>query len=147
MKILAIASTGGHWIQLLRLKPAFQDNDVVFASTKPNFASTVKGYAFHSVPDASRWNKFQLILSFFKVWKLISKTKPDVIITTGAAPGLMAVIIGKIRNIKTVWIDSIANAEELSMSGRLATYFSDKVYTQWLHLANDRVVFSGNIIQ
>jgi len=88
-----------------------------------------------------------LIHSFFKVWKLISTTKPDVIITTGAAPGLMAVIVGKIRNIKTVWIDSIANAEKLSMSGRLATYFSDKVYTQWLHLANDKVVFSGNIIQ
>jgi hypothetical protein len=33
------------------------------------------------------------------------------------------------------------------MSGRLATYFSDKVYTQWLHLANDKVVFSGNIIR
>lgn len=147
MKILAIASTGGHWIQLLRLKPAFQDNDVVFVSTKPNFASTVKGYDFHAVPDASRWNKMELIRSFFKVWKLISTTKPDVIITTGAAPGLMAIIVGKIRNIKTVWIDSIANAEKLSMSGRLATYFSDKVYTQWLHLANDKVVFSGNIIQ
>jgi UDP-N-acetylglucosamine:LPS N-acetylglucosamine transferase len=147
MKILAIASTGGHWIQLLRLKPAFQDADVVFASTKSNFASTVKGYAFHSVPDASRWNKLQLIHAFFKIWKLISKTKPDVIITTGAAPGLMAIIVGKICNIKTVWIDSIANAEKLSMSGKLATYFSDKVYTQWLHLASDKVVFSGNIIR
>jgi UDP-N-acetylglucosamine:LPS N-acetylglucosamine transferase len=146
MKVLAIASTGGHWIQLLRLKPAFEDHDVIFASTKASFAATVKGYAFHAVPEANRWDKRKLISVFFKTWTLISRVKPDVIITTGAAPGLMAIVIGRLRNITTIWVDSIANAEELSMSGKLATYFSDRVYTQWVHLANDKIVFKGNVI-
>jgi len=146
MKILAIASTGGHWIQLLRLRPAFDEHEIVFASTKKNFNTTVKGYDFHAVPEANRWNKRKLFLAFFKIWSLIGDIKPDVIVTTGAAPGLMAIIIGRIRGVKTIWVDSIANAEQLSMSGKLATYFSDRVYTQWLHLANDKIVFDGNVI-
>jgi UDP-N-acetylglucosamine:LPS N-acetylglucosamine transferase len=147
MKVLAVASAGGHWIQLLRLKTAFKDHELIFVSTKENQAETVKGYAFYAVPDANRWNKFQLLVVFFKISRLIASIKPDVIVTTGAAPGLLALAYGKLRGIKTIWVDSIANVDELSMSGKLARKFSDRIYTQWPHLADEKVIFSGNIIK
>jgi hypothetical protein len=34
--ILAIASGGGHWIQLLRLKSAFEGHRVIYASVDPD---------------------------------------------------------------------------------------------------------------
>lgn len=36
--ILAVASGGGHWIQLLRLAPAFAGADVHYATTDPSAA-------------------------------------------------------------------------------------------------------------
>ena len=45
------------------------------------------------------------------------RLRPDVVITTGAAPGYFAVRIGKLLGARVVWVDSIANAEELSLSG------------------------------
>src|SRR5688572_14021606 len=33
-KILAVASSGGHWTQLLRLRPAFDGCEVVFVTTQ-----------------------------------------------------------------------------------------------------------------
>ncbi|MGN6435071.1 MAG: oligosaccharide biosynthesis protein Alg14 [Agriterribacter sp.] len=146
MKVLAIASIGGHWIQLLRLKPAFEGADLEFMSTKKSFASMVPGHVFHTVPDANRWNKFKLMQSFWFVAKTIRKTKPDVIITTGAAPGLMGIIAGKILGIKTIWIDSIANVEKISLSGRIAMKFADVAYTQWPNLANSKIIYSGNVL-
>ncbi|MDB5110831.1 MAG: UDP-N-acetylglucosamine:LPS N-acetylglucosamine transferase [Mucilaginibacter sp.] len=144
--ILAIASVGGHWIELLRIMPLFKEKDVTFISNKPSLKDTVRGYKFYTVPDANRDNKFNLIRCILSVFAFILFLRPQVIITTGAAPGLLGILIGRILGIKTIWIDSIANAEKLSLSGLIALRLADRVYTQWEHLANPKVVFSGNIL-
>ncbi|CAG5068549.1 hypothetical protein DYBT9623_01280 [Dyadobacter sp. CECT 9623] len=146
MKILAIASAGGHWIQLLRLKPAFEGHELIFVSTKKSFKDTVDGYEFHSIPDASRWNKMKLLYSLMCVLKIVFLSRPNIIITTGAAPGLMGIIAGKVIGAKTVWIDSIANVENISMSGRIATSIADRSYTQWPDLSNSKVTFNGSVL-
>ncbi|UKJ07068.1 oligosaccharide biosynthesis protein Alg14 [Solitalea lacus] len=146
MKILAIASGGGHWIQLQRLVPAFVDHEVVYISTSLGFAAMVKDHQFYSVPDANRWNKLKLIKMGYIVFNKVFSIKPNVIISTGAAPGLMGIIAGRLIGSKTIWIDSIANAEKLSMSGKIASFFAHKCYTQWSHLTSSKVIFHGNII-
>ncbi len=73
------------------------------------------------------------------------REKPDVVITTGAAPGLVAVFIAMLMRKRTIWIDSIANVAHLSLSGRIASHFVSRTYTQWQDLATERVLFAGNI--
>ena len=58
-------------------------------------------------------------------------------ITTGVAPGYFAVRIGKWLGARVVWVDSVANAEELSLSGHKAGSFVDLWLTQWPHLAGE----------
>lgn len=147
MKILAVSSIGGHWIQLLRLKPAFEGSEVEFMTTKQNFSTMVEGNKFYSIPDGNRWNKYGLVKCFFRIVSIVKKSKPDVIITTGAAPGLIALFVGKLFGIKTIWVDSIANCEQISMSGKIATKVADIVYTQWEHLAERKIKFCGNVLE
>ncbi len=146
MKIIAIASVGGHWVQLLRLLPVFDGMELIFVSTQDSLASTVFGHKFYCIPDGNRWDKLRLIRIFYKVFRIVFIERPDVIISTGAAPGLMGLAAGKILGIKTIWIESIACAEKLSLSGRIAAKFVDRIYTQWPHLANGRVIYAGNIL-
>ncbi|PRY55294.1 oligosaccharide biosynthesis protein Alg14 [Arcticibacter pallidicorallinus] len=146
MKILAIASAGGHWIQLLRLQPSFEGHEVVFMSTKTSFASTVSGYKFLVVPDANRKNPFKMLSTVLSVFKHIKAVKPHIIITTGAAPGLIGIVIGKLFGIKTAWVDSIANVQTISMSGKIARYFATKIYTQWPDLATKGTIYRGNVL-
>lgn len=146
MKVLAIASVGGHWIQLLRLRPAFDKVELEFMSTRSSFASMVPNHKFYTVPDASRWNKFKLLVCFYNIFSIISKSQPDLIVTTGAAPGLMGVIAGRMLGIKTVWVDSIANVDQISLSGRIASRIATKVYTQWPGLANEKIVYKGSVL-
>lgn len=72
-----------------------------------------------------------------QVCLIILRERPDVVISTGAAPGAVALRIGKWLGAKTVWIDSIANVEKISMSGSKVGKFSDLWLTQWEHLTND----------
>jgi UDP-N-acetylglucosamine:LPS N-acetylglucosamine transferase len=146
MRVLAIASIGGHWVQLLRLRPAFKDAELIFMSTNECCSTMVPEHQFYSVPDSNRWNKLQLLISFWNIALTVMKIKPDVIITTGAAPGLMAIVAGRMLGIKTIWIDSIANIDEISLSGRIALKFANRVYTQWPHLASPKIHYSGSVL-
>ena len=74
------------------------------------------------------------ILLVLQMSWLVLKFRPDVVITTGAAPGLVALQIGKLFGARTVWIDSLANAEKISLSGKLAERYADLWLTQWPHL-------------
>jgi len=133
-------------VQLLRLLPAFEQQEIVFMSTNKCFAEAVKEYPFYDVPDANRWNKLRLIYMWFCIARVVFRVKPQMVITTGAAPGLMGIIAGKLLGAKAIWIDSIANVERISMSGRIALLFADKVYTQWPNLATSKIIYKGNVL-
>lgn len=60
---------------------------------------------YEQVADFSRWDAYKLIPAFFSYWKIFRKMRPDVILTTGAAPGLVALAVGKMMGIKTIWVD------------------------------------------
>jgi hypothetical protein len=74
---------------------------------------------------------------FMEVAWVVFSLRPDVIVTTGAAPGFAAIMFGRLLGAKTVWIDSIANSEELSTSGKQARRWATAWVTQWEHLSQD----------
>lgn len=146
-KILAVASIGGHWIQLLRIaKPLEKDYDVVYMSTHEKCAKMVEGNEFYKMQDFSRWDAWRLIPSFFHCLNIIRKVRPTAVITTGAAPGLVALLAAKCLGRKTVWIDSIANVKHLSLCGRIASHLASRTYTQWEDLASNNIISSGNVL-
>ena len=146
-RILAVSSGGGHWIQLLRLRPAFAGTDVVFVSVGESRAAEVAPAPYRSIPDANRAQKIKLLWLLCRLFWLVARLRPDVVISTGAAPGYFAVRIGRMMGARTLFLDSIANAEELSLSANLAKRHCDLVLTQWPHLADhDRPSYRGSVI-
>jgi UDP-N-acetylglucosamine:LPS N-acetylglucosamine transferase len=119
-RVLAIASGGGHWVQLRRIMRSTTDADITYVSTLASYRSEVGKAAFYTVQDASRWDRWKLIVMVLQVAWLVLRKRPDVVITTGAATGYVALRIGKLLGARTIWVDSIANVEELSLSGRKA---------------------------
>ena len=135
LKVLAIASRGGHWVQLLRLRPSLENATVTFATTDAAYAADVPGERFYAVPDASLSSKWRMLMLLLAVARLIGRVRPDVIITTGAAPGYFAVRVGRLLGAKTIWIDSVANAERMSLAGRHARGHADHWLSQWPQVA------------
>jgi len=136
-KILAAASAGGHWVQLLRLRPAFEGHDVRYLSTNASLASKVAPCLFYEVNDASMWDKRGLVSMALRVLWVMVRYRPHVVVTTGAAPGFFAILFGRLFGAKTIWIDSIANADELSLAGRMAGRWATHWLTQWPELARE----------
>ncbi|MBP5246644.1 MAG: hypothetical protein J6Z31_02150 [Fibrobacter sp.] len=147
-KILAVASIGGHWIQLLRIIAGLaSDYDVSYVSSNPKWAESVKG-KFYAICEFSRWDAWKMLICVPYVLMILKKEKPDVVLSTGAAPGLLVLLLAKyVFRKKTIWVDSIANVAKLSACGRYAVKLGvDHVYSQWEHLATDKVKFAGNVL-
>ncbi len=144
LRILAIASAGGHWVQLMRLRPVWEGCQVFYVTTSEARKDEVIRYAknrevspptFYTVIEASRWEKFKLVRQLLQITKILIEVRPEVIISTGAAPGFFALRIGKFFGARTIWVDSIANSGEVSLSGKKVGKSADLWLTQWEHLA------------
>jgi len=145
--VLAIASGGGHWQQLLRLRPAFEGERTVYVTTDAAYAKDVCDSELCVVTDANRDVPLKLLRLCGEVFMKVVRTRPDVIISTGAAPGLFGILFGRLVGARTIWVDSIANAEKLSLSGRIASRIAHIALTQWPHLAAPRGPFyRGSIL-
>lgn len=134
-KVMAVASAGGHWVQLNRLSPALSGSAVLWVSTVAALREKVPYGAFACVRDASMWDKFGLAVMAFQILWRVVVFRPNVVITTGAAPGFFAIVFGKLLGARTIWIDSIANSEEMSLSGKKVGRWADHWLTQWPELA------------
>ena len=117
--------------------PAFEGHDVTFVTINPTYKADVPGERVLIVRDSTRWNKLGLIILGFQILLSLIRIRPHIVVSTGAAPGFMAIVLGRLLGAKTVWLDSIANVEEVSMSGRMVRRWAVLWLTQWPHLATD----------
>ena len=134
-KVLAVASGGGHWIQLLRVLPAFADAELICASVHADCAEDVPGSRLHVVTDANQWEKLRTLRLALEMLVIVLRERPQVVVSTGAAPGFFALLFGRLLGARTIWLDSLANVDRVSLSGRMVRPFAGLWLTQWPELA------------
>lgn len=133
-RILLVASAGGHWVQLNRLNSAVAGHQLTYVTTRFELEENINS-PFFIVPDANRWGQVRIIILAVRILWIILKVRPQLVISTGALPGFFAIFFGKKLGARTIWLDSIANSQHLSMSGEKAGAYCDLWLTQWKHLA------------
>lgn len=133
--VLAVSSSGGHWVQMQRLAPAFAGAEVHYATTDPTAAGQAGASRVHVFPDANKDTPLRLVLCVLRLAWIVLLVRPDVVVSTGAAGGFLAIRIARLIGARTMFIDSIANARELSISARLALGVADRVLSQWPRVA------------
>ncbi|KPF74672.1 hypothetical protein IP88_07805 [alpha proteobacterium AAP81b] len=145
-RILAIASGGGHFVQLLRLRPAWAGHDVAYATVHADMEAEVAPARLLTFRDVSRADWWRLPLTLWDIATILIRVRPQVIVTTGALPPLLALALAKPFGVRTLWVDSIANSEVLSGSGGHAGKVASQVVTQWPHLAQPGVDCWGSVL-
>jgi UDP-N-acetylglucosamine:LPS N-acetylglucosamine transferase len=135
IRVLAIASGGGHWEQLMLLRPTLERYDIRFATTEPAVAAQHGIADAEILPDCNQNTPIACLRCALVALWVVLKHRPEVILSTGAAPGLFCILAGRLIGARTLWIDSVANDEELSLCGKLSKHVAHQCWTQWEHLA------------
>lgn len=140
-KILGVCSSGGHLIQMEALARMGVPLDCILSP------SQIEVNVHHVlIPDCNIRSPLKTLRCAFTLAKELIRFRPDVIISTGAAPGGIALVLGTALRCRTVWIDSIANAEKASLTGRLVRPFAKLWISQWKNVAEEeKGVYIGKI--
>ena len=153
-KVLFISSTGGHFDELLQLKPLFKKYNSYIITEKDKSNESLKeiyGDKMYFLPYGTRAKLFTYIFKYFylclRTVYLYFKIRPKVIITTGTHTAGPMCIIGKIFGSKIIYIETIANTNKKTATGKLIYPIADLFIVQWEEMLKvyPKAIYGGTI--
>lgn len=134
IKICFAASSGGHYEQLMMLKPLMDKYDSFVITEKTDYSTKAKGektYYMNQVNRRERDFIWQMIVNTLKAIDIYRKEKPDVVICTGVLAMIPTCLIAKLMGKKLIYIESFAKVTSPTETGKLLYKFADQFYVQW----------------
>lgn len=134
IKICFAASAGGHYEQLLMLKPLMEKYDSFIVTEQTDYALRVNDKKIYYVKQVNRKEKifiWLMVQNMFLSLKIFFKENPDIVICTGVLAMIPICLIAKIAGKKLVYIESFAKVTSPTKTGKLLYKFADQFYVQW----------------
>lgn len=150
IKICFVSSSGGHLDELLMLKPLAEKYDSYLLTEKTDYNAAKINISQYYVNQINR-KENNFLIHFIKLFsvsfKLFKKERPDIIITTGALVAVPTCIIGKIFKKKIIFIESFADINSPTLSGRIVYKFADVFIVQWESMLKfyPKAIYGGSI--
>lgn len=137
-RILFIASAGGHLSELLALSPMFLKYDAFLMTEKTKSSLSLMdkfhnkmGFLLYGTMAHPFSYPFKLLGNCFISLYYYLKFRPHVVITTGVQSAAPMCCIAKIMGSKVIYIETFANIETKTASGRIIYHFADYFIVQW----------------
>lgn len=149
-KICFAASSGGHFEQLMMLRPLMEKYDSFVITEKTAYGTKVDGIKTYYLIQVNREEKScipKLLVNAFKSLKLFITEKPDLIICTGVLSMIPMCLIGKLFGKKLIYIESFAKVTSPTLTGKLLYRFADQFYVQWPQMKEiyPKAIYVGGI--
>ena len=150
MKIVFAASSGGHYEQLLMLKPLMEKYDSVLVTEKTGYSAGdigIKTYYMHQINRKELLFLPKLIANSWRSLVLIIKERPKVMITTGVLAVIPLALLMKLFGGKLIYIESFAKVCSKNLTGNLLYRFADQFYVQWEEMLKlyPKAIYKGGI--
>jgi beta-1,4-N-acetylglucosaminyltransferase len=134
--VMLVCSSGGHLVQLVALRQAWEGRSRVWVSNDRSDArSILRGEHAYFLPGPVSRSPRSLAGNLIAAVKLIRRHRPAVLLTTGADVAVPFAWIARLAGAKVVYIESFTRIATPSLSLRMINPVSDRVYTQWPELA------------
>lgn len=133
-KICLAASSGGHYEQIMMLKPLLKEYDGFILTEKTSYSVASQETKNYQVLQVNRKEKLfipKMIVNTIKSFKIYIKERPKAVICTGVLAMLPMCLIVKIFGGKLIYIESFAKSSSPTITGKFLYKFADRFYVQW----------------
>jgi beta-1,4-N-acetylglucosaminyltransferase len=133
--LLLTCSSGGHLLQLLAVRAAWETHARVWATddrsdTRSLLADERVAWAYWPTSRTLRTLPGNLRLA----WRLVRATRPRIVLTTGAGTAVPFALVARLHGARIVHIESLTRVDAPSLAGRLLAPLAPPVYVQWPEL-------------
>jgi beta-1,4-N-acetylglucosaminyltransferase len=146
--LLLVCSCGGHLLQLVALREAWEPFSREWVTfDKSDARSLLAGervtYAYGPTNRSVR----NLIRNLALAWRVVRTARPKALLTTGAGVAVPFAWIARLHGAKIVYVESLSRIEGPSLSYRLIAPVAQRKYVQWMELASKlpHARFAGNV--
>ena len=132
MKICFVSSSGGHLTHLYMLKPFWQDKERFWVTfDKADARSLLEGERVYPAYYPSNRSIKALAINTVRAIRILHKEKPDLIVSSGAAPAIPFFWLGKLTGAKTIYIEVFDRIDKPTISGKVCYPVTDMFIVQW----------------
>jgi len=147
--VLLACSAGGHLLQLLALRGAWESFSHIWLTDDTSDARSLldrETVFFAHIPTTR--NLKNLFRNLVLAWRLTRRFRPRVVLTTGAGTAVPFAWVGRLRGARVVYVESLTRIDEPSFSCRLIGPVADRTYVQWPELlaALPRARYAGTVL-
>ncbi len=134
-RVLLVASSGGHLLQLLQLSDLWPRGKRLWVSfEKSDAISLLEGeqviWAFHP----TNRNIPNLLRNLRLAGRVFASRKISAVVSTGAGVAVPFAILAKLFRVRFVYLESMARISSPSLTGRLVYPMADTFIVQWPEL-------------
>lgn len=145
--ICIVSSCGGHLTEVRCLRPAYEDTEHFYVLNNtallPTDMQDKTLFITHSERD------WKTLLNLWEAYRILRRTRPRVILSTGAGPVVPFAIVGRyLFGTHVIFVETITRIERPSMTGRLMYYLAHEFYYQWSSLEKffPKGIFGGPLL-
>lgn len=132
MKVCFVTSSGGHLTHLIQLKEWWKDKERFWVTfEKEDSKSILKDEKKYWCYFPTNRNIKNLIKNTVLAAKVLRKERPDIIISTGAAPAIPFFYLGKLFGAKVIYIEVYDRIDKPTITGKIVYPISDLFILQW----------------
>lgn len=138
MRLMLIASSGGHIFEMFCLREFWKDKDrcwVSFDTSDAKYLLKDEKEVYWAAHPTVR-NIPNLLRNLVLAQRLLRKNRPDMILTTGAGVAAPFLWLAKPMGIPTVFVESITRITEMSLTANMVRPFVTKMLVQWPELVD-----------
>ena len=130
--VLLVASSGGHLAQLLALRPWWYERRRTWVTFGTEDARSQLGgedavWAYHPTTRSL----LNLVRNFVLAVLSMRRSRPDVVVSTGAAVAFPFFLVAKVMRVPTVYIEVYDRLDSPTLTGRLCRPMTDLFCVQW----------------
>lgn len=134
-KVCFIASSGGHFEQLLMLDPIIRQHASVIVTEdvgiSRDYPAGAKVYKLLQVNRREATMPIKMAVNAMRSVKILVRERPDSIVSTGALATIPLCLLGKLAGAQLVYIESLAKVDDPTRTGRLMYHLADSFVIQW----------------
>ena len=134
IKICFAASSGGHYEQLMMLKPLMNKYDSFVITEETIYKTKQNGKKIYYMKQVNRKEKgfcLKMLINAKRAFLIFLKEKPDIIICTGVLAMIPICLVSKIAGKRLIYIESFAKVTSATLTGKLLYKFADHLYVHW----------------
>jgi len=132
LKVMLVCSSGGHLLQLYRLRPWWQNLDRSWVTFKmPDSQSMLTAERVEWAYQPTTRNIPNLLRNLRLAWRLLRRHRPQLIVSSGAGVAVPFFVLGRLLRMKTIYIEVYDRIDLPTLTGRLVYPFSNLFLLQW----------------